>query len=44
MNLLRNLAASGVPERVMGSEGGMPTLVPPVLVDGFNFSSVSDAS
>ncbi len=44
INVLKNLAASGVPERVLGSEGATPMLVPPMLIDGFNLSSVSDAS
>lgn len=44
INVLKNLAASGVPERVLGSETASPMLVPPMLVDGFNLSSVSDAS
>jgi len=44
VNVLKNLAASGVPERVLGSEGATPMLVPPMLIDGFNLSSVSDAS
>lgn len=44
VNLLKNAVASGVPERVLGSEGDMPMLAPPMLIDGFHFSSVSDAS
>ncbi|MEM8953323.1 MAG: metallopeptidase TldD-related protein [Verrucomicrobiota bacterium] len=44
VNVLRNLVASGKPERVMGSEGSMPMLVPGMVVEDFNLSSVSDAS
>ena len=43
-NVLKNLIATGLPERVLGSEGNMPMHVPPIVVDGFNLSSVSDAS
>ncbi len=43
-NVLKNLVASGAPERVLGSEGGLPTLAPPLVVRDFNLSSVSDAS
>ncbi|MCF6314656.1 MAG: TldD/PmbA family protein [Verrucomicrobiales bacterium] len=42
-NILRNLIASGTPERVLGSESSMPMHIPPLLVDDFHFSSVSDA-
>ena len=44
VNMLKNAAASGVPERVLGSEGATPMLAPAMLIDGFNLSSVSDAS
>lgn len=44
VNLLNNIVATGIPERVMGSEGGTPTHVPPLIAEGFNLSSVSDAS
>ncbi len=44
VNLLKQIAASGVPERVLGSEGSMPMHVPPLLVENFNLSSPSDAS
>lgn len=44
VNVLRNLAASGVPERVLGSESQMPMHVPALVVKDFNLSSVSDAS
>ena len=44
VNVLKNAVASGTPERVLGSEGATPTLAPAMLIDGFNLSSVSDAS
>jgi predicted Zn-dependent protease len=44
VNVLKNIVASGKQERVMGSEGAMPMYVPPLLVNDFNLSSVSDAS
>jgi predicted Zn-dependent protease len=43
-NVLKNLVASGKPERVLGSESDEPAHVPPMIVDGFHLSSVSDAS
>lgn len=42
--MLSRLVASGVPARVLGSESQSPAAVPPLLIDGFNLSSVSDAS
>ncbi|MBK9756148.1 MAG: TldD/PmbA family protein [Nannocystis sp.] len=39
--LLKQVLALGVPERVV--EGGMLYVVPPLVVDGFRFASVSDA-
>ena len=44
LNVLKNLVASGAPERVLGSESQMPMYVPPLVVGNFNLSSVSDAS
>jgi len=44
VNLLKNLVATGKPERVMGSESSLPTFVPPAVVENFNLSSVSDAN
>ena len=44
VNVLRNLVASGVPERVLGSESEFPMHVPPLVVENFHLSSVSDAS
>ena len=44
VNVLKNLVASGAPERVLGSESQMPMYVPPLVVGNFNLSSVSDAS
>lgn len=44
VNVLRNLVASGVPERVLGSESQFPMHVPPLVVENFHLSSVSDAS
>ncbi|MEM7144980.1 MAG: TldD/PmbA family protein [Verrucomicrobiota bacterium] len=44
VNVLRNLVVTGVPERVMGSEGRMAMLVPAMVVEDFNLSSVSEAS
>jgi len=44
VNVLRNLAATGTPERVLGSENAMPAHVPAMVVRDFNLSSVSDAS
>ncbi len=43
-NVLKNLIATGLPARVLGSEGDMPMHVPPCIVGDFNLSSVSDAS
>lgn len=42
--VLGKLLATGTPERVLGSESGMPALVPPLVVRDFNLSSVSEAS
>jgi predicted Zn-dependent protease len=44
VNVLKNIVASGTPERVLGSESQMPMHVPPLVVENFNLSSVSDAS
>ncbi|MBP6784346.1 MAG: TldD/PmbA family protein [Verrucomicrobiales bacterium] len=44
VNVLKNIVASGKPERVLGSESDMPVHVPPLVVENFNLSSVSDAS
>jgi predicted Zn-dependent protease len=44
VNVLRNVVASGAPERVLGSESQMPMHVPALVVKDFNLSSVSDAS
>jgi predicted Zn-dependent protease len=44
VTVLKNLVATGVPERVLGSEVRMPMHVPPMVVRDFNLSSVSDAS
>ena len=40
VNVLKNLVASGAPERVLGSESQMPMYVPPLVVGNFNLSSV----
>lgn len=44
VNVLRNLLASGAPERVLGSESQMPVHAPAMVVRDFNLSSVSEAS
>jgi predicted Zn-dependent protease len=44
VNVLRNLVASGLPERVLGSESRMPARIPALVVEDFNLSSVSQAS
>ncbi|MEX2577535.1 MAG: TldD/PmbA family protein [Verrucomicrobiales bacterium] len=44
VNVLRNIVASGKPERVLGSEGSSPVHAPPLVVEEFNLSSVSEAS
>jgi predicted Zn-dependent protease len=44
VNVLRNLVASGEPERVLGSESRMPARIPALVVEDFNLSSVSQAS
>lgn len=44
VTLLRNLVASGVPDRVRGVENGLPALVPALAVEDFHFSTVSQAS
>jgi predicted Zn-dependent protease len=41
--LLRNLDAIGPAVRVAGVEGGGTTVVPPLKVRAFNFTSLSDA-
>ncbi|MEM7697582.1 MAG: TldD/PmbA family protein [Verrucomicrobiota bacterium] len=43
-NVLRNIVSSGIAERVQGSEASSPAHVPPLLVEDFNLSSISDAS
>lgn len=43
-NVLKNIVASGTPERIVGSEGDSPAHVPPLVVKDFNLSSVSEAS
>lgn len=43
-NVLKNLLATGTPERVLGSESESPVFAPPMVVRDFNLSSVSDAS
>jgi predicted Zn-dependent protease len=44
VNVLKNLIASGTPERCLGSESEEPAHVPPMVVEGFHLSSVSDAA
>ncbi len=44
VNVLKNMVASGKQERVLGSESQSPMHVPPLVVENFNLSSVSDAS
>lgn len=44
VNVLRRIVASGAPVRVLGSESDMPFHVPPLVVENFNLSSVSEAS
>ncbi|MCB1077630.1 MAG: TldD/PmbA family protein [Verrucomicrobiae bacterium] len=44
VNVLKQIVSSGVPARVLGSESDMPFHVPPLVVENFNLSSVSDAS
>lgn len=44
VKVLQNLVASGRPVRVLGSESSLPVHAPPLVVDDFNLSSVSDAS
>jgi len=44
VNVLKNLIASGKEERILGSESDSPAYVPPLVVEGFNLSSVSDAA
>jgi predicted Zn-dependent protease len=44
VNVLRQIVASGIPARVLGSESDMPFHVPPLVVRDFNLSSVSEAS
>ena len=44
VNVLKNIAASGKQERVLGSEGDMPVHAPSLVVNEFNLSSVSEAS
>lgn len=42
--VLKNIVATGKPERVLGSESQSPVWAPAMVVKDFNFSSVSDAS
>lgn len=42
--ILERIVASGVPERVLGSEGDLPTAVPPLVIDGFRLASVSEST
>lgn len=44
VTVLKNLVATGTPERVLGSESRMPVHAPMMVVRDFNLSSVSDAS
>lgn len=44
VHLLERIVATGVPARVLGSEGDLPVSIPAVVVEDFNLSSVSDAS
>ena len=44
VHMLERLVASGVPTRVLGAESDSPVCVPPLVVEDFNLSSVSDAS
>ncbi len=44
VHVLARLVASGIPTRVLGAESGSPACMPPVVVEDFNLSSVSDAS
>jgi predicted Zn-dependent protease len=43
-DLLRRVVASGIPERVLGSEAGFPAAFPPLVVEGFALSSTSEAT
>ena len=42
--MLSRVVASGIPARVLGSESQSPASFPPLVIEGFNLSSVSDAS
>jgi len=42
--MLQRIMASGVPARVLGSEGDLPMAVPPLVVEGFSLASVSEAT
>jgi hypothetical protein len=42
--LLRRIIASGEPTRVLGSESDLPAAVPPLVIDGFGLSSVSEST
>ena len=44
VNLLRQMIASGIPQRVLSGEWSVPMSVPPLIVGDFNLSSISDAS
>lgn len=41
--LLNNVTALGRPERIGGTEGGGPIVVPPIRANDFSFTSLSDA-
>jgi predicted Zn-dependent protease len=42
--LLRRIIALGEPTRVLGSESDLPAAVPPLVIDGFGLSSVSEST
>jgi predicted Zn-dependent protease len=44
VDLLRRVVASGISERVLGSEAGFPAAFPPLVVEGFALSSTSEAT
>jgi predicted Zn-dependent protease len=44
VHMLERLVASGVPTRMLGAESDSPVCVPPLVIEDFNLSSVSDAS
>lgn len=44
VEMLRRVVASGIPQRVLGSEAGFPAAFPALVIEGFALSSTSEAT